>query len=106
MIASSITYPHEVIRTRLHTQTIVSESLVHTRYISRDASSTQIALKNIPEKGPKYRGTWQTFSVILREESWRGFYRGFNLNLIRTVPASALTIATYEIVSASLRDIV
>ena len=102
MIASSITYPHEVIRTRLHTQTIAPD---HTRYSLRYASGTQTSRQFTPENQPKYKGIWRTFTVILHEESWRGFYKGFSLNLFRTVPASALTIATYEIVSSSLKDI-
>jgi solute carrier family 25 folate transporter 32 len=34
--------------------------------------------------------------VIRREEGIRGFYKGISTNLLRTVPASAVTIFTYE----------
>lgn len=87
MIASSITYPHEVLRTRLHTQTVVEYSQADTRYIYES-----------PPAKPKYKGIIPSVLVIFKEEGWRGFYKGFGINLIRTVPASALTILTYELV--------
>lgn len=36
-----------------------------------------------------------TIRQIAREEGFRGFYRGLGVNLIRTVPSSALTILTW-----------
>jgi solute carrier family 25 folate transporter 32 len=104
MIASSITYPHEVIRTRLHTQTIPTETLTHTRYLS-SANLNEPAIRNtIPNTPPKpkYQGLIQSARVILSEEGWKGFYKGFGVNLFRTVPASALTILTFELVNAAL----
>jgi solute carrier family 25 (mitochondrial folate transporter), member 32 len=87
MIASSITYPHEVLRTRLHTQTAVKYSQADTRYIY-----------DAPPAKPKYKGIISSVLVIFREEGIAGFYKGFTINLFRTVPASALTILTYELV--------
>ncbi|XP_071527169.1 solute carrier family 25 member 36-A isoform X1 [Panulirus ornatus] len=65
-IASSICYPHEVARTRLR------------------------------EEGCKYRGFWQTLSLVLREEGWSGLYRGLTTQLIRQIPNTAIMMATYE----------
>ncbi|ORX60317.1 mitochondrial carrier [Hesseltinella vesiculosa] len=71
MAASTATYPHEVIRTRLQNQTV---------------------------QPFKYKGVIHAFKVILAEEGWRGFYKGMPTNLLRTVPSSALTILTYEVI--------
>ena len=70
MAASLATYPHEVVRTRLQNQT------------------------RLPHK---YHGMMHACRVIFREEGWSAFYKGMSTNLIRTVPASALTILTYEV---------
>eukprot|EP00834_Sanchytrium_tribonematis_P001288 NODE_30_length_37342_cov_0.449507.p15 type:complete len:286 gc:universal NODE_30_length_37342_cov_0.449507:3816-2959(-) len=81
MSASCVTYPHEVIRTRLHTQT--------------------------PIRGSKnYNGIRKMIIMVYREAGWRSFYRGMGTNLIRTVPASACTLITYEYSSALLKDII
>lgn len=76
--ASTITYPHEVIRTRNQIQPTNKGQL-------------------------KYRGVITTAKIILREEGWRAFYAGLGTNMIRAVPSSAVTLFTYETVSRHLR---
>lgn len=77
MAASLATYPHEVIRTRLQNQT---------------------------KKPYKYQGIVHAIKVISKEEGIRGFYKGLSTNLVRTVPSSAMTILTYELVVKKLDD--
>ncbi|KAL8835360.1 MAG: hypothetical protein Q9170_003349 [Blastenia crenularia] len=99
--ASTATYPHEVVRTRLQTQQRSSSDAFSTNTASRRGSgdhgrppgrSTSIQpLANLP-----YRGTIQTCKAILLEEGWRGFYAGLGTNLIRAVPAAMTTILTFE----------
>ncbi|KAI9029847.1 mitochondrial carrier domain-containing protein [Phycomyces nitens] len=71
MAASMATYPHEVIRTRLQNQA---------------------------RKPFKYHGILHAIKVISVEEGFRGFYKGMPTNLLRTVPSSAITILTYEVI--------
>lgn len=76
MVASMVTYPHEVLRTRL-----------------------QIQRKN-PDS--KVLGIWETLLNIWHRQGIRGFYRGLSVNLLRTVPNSAMTILTYELLIRQL----
>lgn len=66
--ATSIAYPHEVIRTRLR------------------------------EEGSKYRSFFQTFGVLIREEGYRALYRGLTTHLVRQIPNTAIMMSTYELV--------
>ncbi|KAK3823527.1 MAG: mitochondrial carrier domain-containing protein [Benniella sp.] len=78
MAASIATYPHEVIRTRLQNQSTYP---------------------------PKYKGIIHACKLIYQEEGIRAFYKGMPTNLLRTVPASALTILTYELIVGRLNEI-
>ena len=69
VIASIATYPHEVLRTRFQNQTT---------------------------SPPKYRNIPQAVRLIWREEGFKGFYRGMFTTVMRVVPASAVTLITYE----------
>jgi solute carrier family 25 folate transporter 32 len=73
MTASLATYPHEVVRTRLQTQ-------------------RRLLLQ--PGAPRKRSGIVRTTAKILHFEGWRGLYKGLSVNLIRTVPNSAVTMLT------------
>ncbi|XP_031710533.1 solute carrier family 25 member 36-A-like [Anarrhichthys ocellatus] len=66
--ASSIAYPHEVIRTRLR------------------------------EEGSKYRSFFQTLLTVAKEEGYRALYRGLTTHLVRQIPNTAIMMCTYEVV--------
>ncbi|WVQ85796.1 hypothetical protein IAT38_007964 [Cryptococcus sp. DSM 104549] len=51
---------------------------------------------------PKEGGVVDTFLSIKRQDGWRGFYRGLSINLVRTVPSSAVTFLTYELIMRRL----
>lgn len=72
-VASIITYPHEVVRTRLR----------------------QVPTEN---GKPKYTGLIQTFKVIIKEEGFVSMYSGLTPHLLRTVPNSIIMFGTWELV--------
>lgn len=66
LLAAFLTYPYQVVRTRLQN----TEN--------------------------KYSGTVDCIKKILKVEGWIGFYKGLTPNLVRVVPATMITFAVYE----------
>ncbi|KAM0793385.1 hypothetical protein ACM66B_000838 [Microbotryomycetes sp. NB124-2] len=81
LVATIITYPHEVIRTRL-----------------RQPAP--------PGQSPKYISLVQSFKLVLAEEGWRALYGGLSPHLLRVVPNAITMYWVYEqVVSAFARPI-
>lgn len=102
--ASTITYPHEVLRTRLQTQQSTSPAPSHEEITfrgglrhpgDRGRPPGAASSDGMPNR-PRYRGVIRTCQTILHEEGWRAFYSGIGTNLFRAIPAAMTTMLTYE----------
>lgn len=118
--ASSATYPHEVLRTRLQTQfkpngkTVIGggSSVIGAPgsgggFVSGDGAMGRTGRTAVEGAAavPRYAGVVRTARTVYREEGWRAFYAGMGTNMIRAVPASAMTLLTYEICKSLLEDL-
>lgn len=56
------------------------------------------ALPRIGGETPRYKGVWDAFGRIVREEGGRKLYRGFPATVLGAIPSHAAHFATYETV--------
>lgn len=73
-VAALITYPHEVVRTRLRQAPVDKRGNV------------------------KYKGLWSCFKLVFKEEGVAALYGGLVPHMLRVVPSAAIMFGVYEAV--------
>lgn len=84
--AGCITYPYQVLRTRLQLQAY-----------NADESSTKTAMAR-----STYRGVWDATRQIWAQEGLSGFYKGLGPSLVRVLPSTWVVFLVYENTKAAM----
>ncbi|KAI9365465.1 mitochondrial carrier domain-containing protein [Zopfochytrium polystomum] len=92
-VAGLVTYPHEVLRTRMQTQT----TLTHLPSEEAFGGHVKVVIR------PKYDGIVNTARIIIAEEGMKSMYRGLPTSLIRQVPSGAISLWIYEVLYKTMR---
>ncbi|KAK9897607.1 mitochondrial carrier [Cystobasidium minutum MCA 4210] len=98
--AVAVTYPYQVVRTRLQYRAVIDASQLH----ALKASSKTVGPAAVADTQPSYSTIRQVLARTYRNEGFRGFYKGLGTNLIRIAPGASLTLLVYERMSIMLRD--
>jgi len=95
ILASAITQPLDVVKTRLQTQE------VHHHHATRsDIPASDRVAGNV-----RYRSLWPTATSIFLEEGPRGFFRGALPRMVFAAPSAALCWGSYEGVKQMLCNV-
>ena len=84
IFASTVTYPYQVIKSRLQQRP------------NMEAPPTNGALLSKLHSNSKYSGTIDCIQKIWKVEGVRGYFRGVMPNALKVAPSAALTFFTYE----------
>lgn len=108
--ATSATYPHEVLRTRLQTQqrNLQPEStngVSGSHHSQKMSSARKLGTSDGMHYQPRYTGILNSCRIILREEGWRAFYNGMGTNMIRAIPAAMTTMLTFESMKGAIANL-
>ena len=88
ILASTITYPYQVIKSRIQQRDLLPSSS------SLSSSSSLIINKN--DEIIRYNGTIDCIIKTWKNEGIRGFFRGVIPNALKVAPSAALTFVVYE----------
>jgi len=98
MLATTCTYPLEVLRTR---QQIAAPGKMAVTVSVADSTAAAVPLPSTRRLGMLALAR----HMYAHEGGWHTFYRGLSTNLLRVVPGAAITFTVYEVVETHLKSL-
>eukprot|EP01006_Ploeotia_vitrea_P036629 TRINITY_DN66042_c13_g1_i1.p1 TRINITY_DN66042_c13_g1~~TRINITY_DN66042_c13_g1_i1.p1 ORF type:complete len:348 (-),score=-51.90 TRINITY_DN66042_c13_g1_i1:60-1103(-) len=100
LVATTVTYPYQVIKSRLQQRdtyieknsTIENNNAHKNKIMNKTLSNNRYILR------AKYNGMFDCIIQIIKNEGYRGFYKGYIANCIKVAPTAAITLSVYEYV--------
>ena len=92
ILASTITYPYQVIKSRIQQRDLLPSSSSS----SSSSSSVSSLIINKNDEIIRYNGTIDCIIKTWKNEGIRGFFRGVVPNALKVAPSAALTFVVYE----------
>lgn len=99
MVASVSTYPYQVVRSRLQ----VKFRSNHLFFPCPMGVLASLQMQVGSAANQAYTGTVDVLVKVTRHEGFLGLYKGLVPNIIRVLPATCITFAVYESISAWFR---
>ncbi len=92
VLATTVTYPYQVLKSRLQQRDIIIPTSINSnnKVVGTSTTSAGYILQS------KYSGVIHCTMQIIRNEGFRGFYRGFIANCYKVAPTAAITFTVYE----------
>lgn len=97
VVATILTYPHDIARARLHVEKDSERALLAAH---RNPTTLQARARNVLLRADVLR----MIHKIAHNEGTLGLYQGLGTQILRTTPAAAITFASYELVFSSLNQ--
>ena len=110
IVASSITYPHEVLRVRLQDTERISSSvpLEGKKHLSSKLQVTRNISSSLMSFHPLSIFSSSSLVMmtkkIIREEGVKALWSGFRISMIRVIPSTTTSFLTYEYVTKLLKN--
>lgn len=103
LIASTTTYPHEVLRVRLQDARFLKEEhKQHKQQVKAVLSSRGSVVEMISVYQPRLL---RLLAHIVRSEGVTALWSGLRVNLLRIIPSTITTFLSYEYISRYLKTL-
>lgn len=98
-------YKQQPIDTKLGTGEYLFFAALSKLFAAVTTYPYQVVRARLQDQNCHYKGAYDCVKQTIRDEGYRGFYKGLVPNLSRVVPATAITFVVYEKVSRYLSDL-